>query len=346
MMIKTKHILILSLLFLLCRSVYGERMLVDFISELGIDLMWHPLRDMVTLEKNDTNITFRPGNSWILVNYNTKVSVDPMERKDGAVVLPDETENILRSYFTVTSTQMDTPRIAAILIDPGHGGRDPGAVASYKWGDTEEKVVEKEIVLTVSLDVYRLLKARYPDKKILLTRSGDTYPSLEERVELAHTIDLGSQEAIIFVSIHANASLNREASGFEVWYLPPEYRRTVLDPETIEGKTEDILPILNTMLEEEYTVESILLAKSILSGLDDQIGPVSLNRGLKDEIWFVVRKAKMPSVLVELGFITNKEEALRLKNVDYLKKLSFGIYNGIDAFVTQFERTKGFTVME
>jgi N-acetylmuramoyl-L-alanine amidase len=160
---------------------------------------------------------------------------------------------------------------------------------------------------------------------------------------MANAIELGKEDAIIYVSIHANASLNNKATGFEVWYLPPDYRRTLIDQDSIDVPSEEVLPILNTMLEEEYTTESILLAQRVIDSLDREVGDKSPNRGLKEEIWFVVRKAKMPSILIELGFVTNRDEALLLADPAYLQKLSKAIYNGVSGFIEDFERTKGFT---
>ena len=74
-----------------------------------------------------------------------------------------------------------------------------------------------------------------------------------------------------------------------------------------------------------------------------KIGNRSRNRGLKEESWFVVRNAKMPSVLIEMGFITNREEALLMQDAAYLKDMAQGIYNGINSFIQEFESTKGFT---
>jgi N-acetylmuramoyl-L-alanine amidase len=162
-------------------------------------------------------------------------------------------------------------------------------------------------------------------------------------VEMANSMKLAPHEAIIYISVHANASLNSKAKGFEVWYLPSDYRRTLIDQESIGTESEDVIPILNTMLEEEYTTESILLAQRILKGMDEKLGEYTENRGLKEEIWFVVRKAKMPSVLIELGFVTNREEALLLSRKEYLRKLSHAIYNGTSGFIDDFEATRGFT---
>ena len=96
-------------------------------------------------------------------------------------------------------------------------------------------------------------------------------------------------------------------------------------------------------MEEEYTAESILIAKFIMDGLSSQIGSVSKARGIKAEEWFVVKNSNMPSVLIEVGFLTNEKEALNLNDKSYLQKTSLGIYNGVSAFITHFERSRGFT---
>ena len=229
--------------------------------------------------------------------------------------------------------------IKTIIIDPGHGGKDTGAVASHTVGGKKIALEEKQIVLDVALDVARRLEKKYPGKQILLTRKTDVYPSLEERVELANGVQLKENESIIYVSVHINASpFNKDARGFEAWYLPPDYRRDLVDPSSVAVESRNILPILNTMKEEEYTLESVLLARSIVSGIRDTVGNSSPSRGLKEESWFVVRNARMPSVLLELGFITNEAEAVLLNDPSYLKKLSEGIYNGVNDFIAGFER--------
>ena len=231
--------------------------------------------------------------------------------------------------------------MATILIDPVHGGKDPGAIGECGSGKDAFRIQEKDVVLDIAKDVYSRLAVRWPDKQILITRSGDTFPTLDERVEMANRLELGLNEAIIYVSIHANASFNKNASGYEVWYLNPEYRRTVVDSRKAEGMDEDVVPILNAMLEEEYTTESIYLATRILDGVTRSIGDVSTNRGVRAEEWFVVRNARMPSVLVEVGFVTNEAEARLLGNSDHLRKLGDGIYNGIVDFVGYFEKRRG-----
>jgi N-acetylmuramoyl-L-alanine amidase len=236
-------------------------------------------------------------------------------------------------------------RIAAIIVDPGHGGKDSGAVGTFTIQGKPLRSVEKDITLKVSRELHSLLSTAYPDKRVLLTRTGDTYPTLEDRVAIANSVPLRENEAIVFISIHANASFNKQARGYEVWYLSPDYRRNVLDRSKVTGSAE-VIPILNAMLEEEFTTESIMMAQSILRRFGEAVGASMPSRGIKAEEWFVVRNARMPSVLVELGFVTNEADALLMADESYLKKVSEALYKGIIDFVSTFERSGGFTALQ
>ncbi|MDR0760739.1 MAG: N-acetylmuramoyl-L-alanine amidase [Treponema sp.] len=235
-------------------------------------------------------------------------------------------------------------RIAAIVVDPGHGGKDAGAVGNHVINGKSLRLMEKDVTLTTSKFLHARLSEAYPDKRVLLTREGDTYPTLEERVAIANSTPLKDNEAIVFVSIHANASFNRDARGFEVWYLSPEYRRTVIDRDKYADSAE-VIPILNAMLEEEFTTESIMMAQSLVRRVNEDLGNHIPSRGIKAEEWFVVRNARMPSVLVELGFVSNKEDALFLSDEVYLRSLADSLYKGIADFVAAFEGTGGFTAI-
>jgi N-acetylmuramoyl-L-alanine amidase len=236
-------------------------------------------------------------------------------------------------------------RIAAIIVDPGHGGKDSGAVGNLTINGKPFASVEKDIVLKVSKQLHALLATAYPDKRVLLTRSTDTFPSLNDRMIIANGVSLKDNEAIIYVSIHANSSQNPAARGYEVWYLSPEYRREVIDKSKY-GNSAEVMSIVNTMLEEEFTTESIILAQAILGRIGEAAGKSMPSRGIKDEDFYVVRNARMPSVLVELGFVSNKADAILMADDAYLKKVSEALYKGISDFVSTFERSGGFTVIQ
>lgn len=305
-------------------------------------LYYDPVTGYGLFEKSGNRLTFALGVPRAVFDWSKSILLDPPTEDErglsfsaasGAAIERAfaEAEALARSHFSV----------AAILIDPGHGGKDPGAIGEHVVAGKKLRVVEKEITLAISRKLYAALKARYPDKQILVTRDDDSYPSLEDRVEMANSVELAPNEAIIYVSIHANSSFNKNAKGFEIWYLNPEYRRTLVDAKKPGGPGQEIAPILNAMLEEEFTTESIILARDIMTGLQSKIGSDSPNRGVRAEEWFVVRNAHMPSVLIETGFVTNLEEGKLLTEDDYLSRVADGVYNGLVDFVGYFESMKG-----
>lgn len=303
-------------------------------------LYWDTLSETGLLEKNGHQLSFRKGEKLALLDSMLLVMVDEPEIKDNEVFVTKNFMDKVNDLFKKDNSS--SFKVGAILIDAGHGGKDPGALRTYKINNKDVTVREKDITLNVAKMLAEKLRTSYPEKKIVMTRTSDVYLSLSERTDIANTLKVGENEAALYISIHVNSSLNNTASGYEVWYLSPGYRRTVLDKSSVEND-KSLFSILNSMMEEEYTTESIMIANFIMDGLKAQIGNESKARGIKAEEWFVVKNANMPSVLIELGFLTNYEEAVNLMSDKYLKKATLGIYNGIVAFITHFERSRGFT---
>ena len=316
--------------------------LVAAASRLKARLSWDPLTASGWFERAGDRLSFAVGIPRALWNFRDLVAIDPPLETPGGVRFSEAALASIESRFKEAGAARSSHfSVAAILIDPGHGGKDPGSIGDHLIDGKKLKVVEKDLALDVAHRVFDSLSERYPDKRILLSRTGDSYPTLEQRVEMANAVDLADNEAIVYVSIHANSSFNKNARGFEVWYLNPEYRRNVIDGDKTKKLDKSIAPILNAMLEEEFTTESIILARDIVTRLQTGIGDQSPNRGLRAEEWFVVRNAKMPSVLVEMGFVSNPDEARLLATPDYLKKVSDGIYTGLVDFVSDFEKQRG-----
>jgi N-acetylmuramoyl-L-alanine amidase len=314
------------------------------------EFRWDPFFKTGVFVVQDHSAVFEagnPGENGLLLFDGREIYTLPAPYLEGgSLFFPEIFAASLQNAFT-HSREDDASRfrIAAIIVDPGHGGKDSGAVGDFTVNGKPLKSVEKDITLKVSKNLHSLLSAAYPDKRIMLTREGDTYPTLENRVDLAHSVPLRENEAIVFVSIHANASFNNKARGFEVWYLRPEYRRTVIDMNKYDDSS-DIISIRNAMLEEEFTTESIMMARSIVNRLSESIGKDMPSRGIKAEEWFVVRNARMPSVLIELGFVTNQEDAVLMSDEGHLRKTGEAIYKGISDFIADFERSGGFTAIQ
>jgi N-acetylmuramoyl-L-alanine amidase len=315
-----------------------------------IEFRWEPFIQTGTFILGGHRAVFQSGvkgeTGFVMLDGRDINETEQPYREKGGFYFPEAFITPVHNLF-LRALEEDKSRfrIAALIIDPGHGGKDSGAIGNVVINGKPAAVVEKEITLKVSRALSARLSAAYPDKRVLLTRQGDTYPSLEARVALANSVPLRENEAIIFISLHANASFNTEARGYEVWFLSPEYRRNVIDNADYPGSA-DIRSIYNDMLEEEFTTESIIMAQSILKNFDESLGSLIPSRGIKAEEWFVVRNARMPSVLVELGFVTNKDDAKLLIGDEYLNLFSEALYKGIDNFVNQFERSGGFTVIQ
>ncbi|GHU99043.1 hypothetical protein FACS189483_07810 [Spirochaetia bacterium] len=226
------------------------------------------------------------------------------------------------SYVSAESGENQTHnpsihRVAAIIIDPGHGGRDSGAIGVHEIEGNQIALVEKVIAYNVAKDLFNLLSDAYPDKIINLTRTDDRFISMQERVDPVYTVPLANNEIVLHISIHINASFNQDASGFEVWYLSPEYH----------GEN-------NTVAK---SILNMLLAKSLLDGLASSIGSEMTSRGIKTEEWFVSRSTPALTALVELGFLTNPHDALLFSEPEFIHTATLGLRNGIGSFITLIE---------
>ena len=343
---KVKKIFLISFFSILINgSIFAvnDISLIDKTKTNGMSLYWDSLSECGILEKNGHQLSFRNGENIVLLDSIRMMTTEGPELKNNQIYVSHKFLSDAEEFFNQKS---EVPfKVGAILIDAGHGGKDPGALKTYKVNGKDVTIREKDINLRVAKMLYERLHAAYPQKQIILTRSSDVFLSLGERTDIANNVKVGENEAVLFISIHVNSSLNKSSSGYEVWYLSPGYRRTVLDKSSFSGD-KNLFEIMNVMLEEEYTTESIMIAKFIMDGLQAQIGKESSPRGIRAEEWFVVKNSNMPAVLIELGFVSNQKEALLLNDEKYLKKATLGIYNGITAFVTHFERSQGFTAVK
>ena len=230
-------------------------------------------------------------------------------------------------------------KISTIVLDPGHGGIDPGAIG-------KKGLREKIPNLTVAFSLKRKLESI--GLKVLLTRSDDRYVSLSDRVQFARL-----SNADLFVSIHCNAAV-RDLSkrGLETYFLSEaktDWERAVAARENaaIELEVNDTNPITNNDLslilsdlaQSEFLLESQQLAATIQ---DAAVRAVRMpNRGVMQANFYVLRGNFMPAVLLECGYISNPAEEKLLAKRDYLEKIANGVFLGIKKYITEFEKKYG-----
>ena len=312
-------------------SVYG-----------AVELYWDPFFSSGYFLSRDHRASFytgRAGESGPVVFDSRETLNLPLPYTEHGTLRFPETfvQGIKNSFVSYEQYDQERYRVAGIIIDPGHGGRDPGAVYSHVMNGRTVTLQEKDINLKVSRQLYNRLTAAYPGKLIQMTREGDTFPSLEARAEMANSIPMEDNEVIIFVSVHTNSSLARSANGYEIFYLYPEFRRNLIDSSRY-ADAQELIPIFNDMMEEEITTQSIRLANSIMASFDKSFGSVLTSRGVKEKDYFVVRNTRMPAVLVELAFLTNENDARLLADDTYLNNFSEALYKGISDFIALFEQ--------
>lgn len=216
--------------------------------------------------------------------------------------------------------------VRTVIIDPGHGGKDPGAIGVGR-------IREKDITLRLAKKLKtQLLKRGF---EVKLTRETDKTVSLEERTAFAE-----GANGDLFVSLHANAAKKRSLQGIETYYLDATYRpnaaRLVARENGISAKNADVLQrTLGRMRVNEASINSSRLAhevhQELISGVTHHYPGVH-DLGVKKGPFYVLFLSNMPSILVEAGFVTHRGEAKRLMKESYLNLIAIQIADGLDDY--------------
>jgi len=228
-------------------------------------------------------------------------------------------------YMKLYSASFFDYPISTVFIDAGHGGVDSGAVSSFSFNPLIE---EKNIVLDLALKVEQHLLTQMPELNIIQTRYDDTFPSLQERSELAYKTKLADKSSSIFVSIHANSSVSASAKGVEVFTKLENKTINLVDEETpIDNIDLFVNDDLKTLNQNQYST-SVILSENILESIKKNI-PQIINRGIKSDDLYVLNVCRTTATLVEVGFISNEDEAKLLLDNVYRDKIAKAISDGI-----------------
>lgn len=222
--------------------------------------------------------------------------------------------------------------IGKIVLDPGHGGKDPGCIG-------KKGLQEKKVVLNVCNRLKTLLEKE--NLEVIMTRETDIFLRPEIRTVVAN-----QKQADLFISIHANASRNRKLSGVETFYLNFSQDPSVIETAARENATStknigEMKGIIKKIVQNSKIDESQELAQVIQSNLVKSLSQKYKNvrnLGVKAGPFWVLIGGEMPSVLVEISFLSNPTEESRLNSALYLQRVAQGIYEGIIAYKSSLEK--------
>ena len=253
------------------------------------------------------------------------------------------------SFCLLLMTLVINAQSFTVVIDAGHGGKDPGAVSA------NGKVHEKDITLNVALMVGENIAKKYPEVKVLYTRKTDKFVGLNDRARIANKAN-----ADLFISIHVNAAENRSAKGAETYTLGIEEARTERNLEIAKRENGVILLednhektyanfnpnspesyIIFEYMQSEFVKESIHIAQYVQENFANDAN--RLDRGVRQAGFLVLNATSMPSILVELGYISNAEEAKYLASATAQKRLSDCISKAFDKYYADLKHLSGET---
>ena len=256
-------------------------------------------------------------------------------------------QRIILSFCLLLVALVAGAKDFTVVIDAGHGGKDPGALSA------NGKVSEKDITLKVALMVGEAISKNHPEVKVLYTRKTDVFVGLNDRARMANKAD-----ADLFISIHVNAAQNRSAKGAETYTLGVEEARTERNLEIAKRENGVILLeddhektyanfnpnspesyIIFEYMQSEFVKESIHIASYVQENFANDAN--RLDRGVRQAGFLVLNATSMPSILVELGYISNAEEAKYLASASAQQRLSTCISKAFDKYYAELKRLNG-----
>jgi len=308
---------------------------------LNCENSWGRVEDRIFIVYDGSEIKFRLGSKQIIFENRTENLNAPIKEIEGEILVPvEDFANILSGLKAKEPVEKEDSgkkqpeeklslrkEKLTILIDPGHGGSDRGAVGNY---GLEEKKVNLDIALRMK-DYLKKELRKMPNIKIYMTRDEDVSVSLEERVQMARDIN-----ADIFFSIHTNSSLyrNPDANGFETYYSSEKEDLLFLpSPSSMEGiednadKDSALFKILGDLNVTTAIDESRILADFVQERLAERL--LTPDRGTKRRSFYVLRYTPMPAILTEVGFLCNPNIELNLRDIEVRQAIAETLGNAM-----------------
>ena len=260
----------------------------------------------------------------------------------------------LASIVPIPARCQDQLKLKTVVIDPGHGGNDPGCVSR------DRKTYEKSLTLDISQRFAKKIREAYPDVKVILTRNEDKYVTLSGRADIAN--DAGAD---LFVSIHINAQdKGTSANGYSIHCLGQSSKEgndlfsknlelckrensVILLEDDYKTKYQGFDPndpqsyIFFSLMQNAHLEHSLVFASDIADAMKG--GPITRNRGVSQDPFWVLWRTTMPSVLVEVGFISNDNDLAKMRSAEGRDKIAANLLKAFTTYKNRYDRSTGST---
>jgi len=247
-----------------------------------------------------------------------------------------------------TAKEGASVKLRTVVIDPGHGGKDPGCVSRDK------KTYEKDIVLDIGLRLKKKIAAAFPDVNIVMTRDDDTFVELENRAQIANKAD-----ANLFISIHVNAvEKGTTANGYSIHCLGQSARKgndlfsknldlvkrensVIMLEDNYEARYQGFDPedpqsyIIFNLMQNAHLAGSLTFADDVAKSMGHS--PIKNSRGVNQDPFWVLWRTAMPSVLVEVGFITNPEDLATMRSEKGKDGIAENLFKAFSTFKERYD---------
>ncbi len=303
----------------------------------GIDWDYDTWTRVVTLRKDAHKINLAVGQPIAVVDGKSKDLKSPVEFYQGTIVVSrlfkeDILDVLFKENLPVSQSALKQRAflsIKKVVVDAGHGGKDPGAIGRVIG------LNEKDVNLDIARRLAEVL--RKEGIEVIMTRSKDVFIPLERRADIANTAN-----ADLFISIHANSNRVRSLEGFEVYYISENVNDSSralfsakndflnLDKSCFDHYTLDLKAVLWDLIYTNSRAESVELAQAICRRVNRNLSAKVL--GVKSASFCVLKGAHMPAVLVETGFLSNCNEESLLKSSSYRQQVSEAVFEGIEDY--------------
>ncbi|MBR6864502.1 MAG: N-acetylmuramoyl-L-alanine amidase [Bacteroidales bacterium] len=248
----------------------------------------------------------------------------------------------------------DRLKLSTIVIDPGHGGNDPGCIS------LDKKTREKDIALDISKRLAKKIEEALPGVKVVLTRSNDTFVTLSGRADIAN--DIGAD---LFISVHVNAQAKgTSASGYSIHCLGQSSREgndlfsknlelckrensVILLEDDYKTRYQGFDPsdpqsyILFSLMQNAHLEHSLVFAEDVANAMKG--GPISRSRGVSQDPFWVLWRTTMPSVLVEVGFMTNPNDLQAMRSPEGRDKIAANLLKAVQTFKKRYDNSTSAT---